>query len=190
MSQDSSVSLDQIIRTTQIIIGALIAGVTTFLVIVVLLVNLGVFGPPAGAANPANNLPAAQPAQTIPILTYVSAGMGVVLLLASFSLPNVVAAQVIRAASSPAQDGTTKSTPSPGGSITAAHAFRTSAIIAGALVEAAAFFAGCAYLLEQNPIALVVCGVLLAALVLHFPTRGRIERWIAQNEEKLRYGAF
>ena len=129
-----------------------------------------------------------QPAQTIPILTYASVGLGIVLLIMSFIVPNVVATRVLRGASAPAPDGTQKSGPPPGEGVTAANAFRTSAIISAAFVEGAAFFAGVAYLIEQSPIALGVCGALLAALVLRFPTRGRIDRWIAQADEKLRYG--
>jgi hypothetical protein len=116
----------------------------------------------------------------------MSAGMGMIFLPLSFILPNVVATQSLRAAAARASDGKPSSTPQPGGAVTPASAFQTSAIIGGALVEGAAFFSGVAYLIEQNPIALAVFGILLAALILRFPTRGRFDRWVEQQEEMLR----
>ena len=44
-------------------------------------------------------------------------------------------------------------------------------------------------MLEENYLALFVALVLLAALIAHFPTRGRVRRWIAQEEGKLRWGS-
>jgi hypothetical protein len=205
VSPDSQSAIDQVTRTTQIITGALITGVTTFLLIVVFLVHFMGFGAPAaapgqaagpnpnvsaaGAVNPGNN-PAAgqQPATSIPILTYLSVAVGVMLLPMSFILPNIMAAQSLRAAAARKPDGKPSPTPSSGGAPAPAMAFQNSAIIAGALNESPIFFAGIAYLIEQNPIALVVAGVLLAAMLLRFPTRDRVERWIALQEEKLRFG--
>jgi hypothetical protein len=187
-TNNDSNSVDQVVRTTQIVMGALIAGVTIFLVIVVTLVHFGGFGPLVGAANPGNNPAAAQrPAQSIPILTYLSAGMGIIVLPLSFLVPNLIATQGLRAAAARARSGTLSSTPPPGGNATPANVFHVSAIIGGAMDEGAAFFAGIAYLLEQNPIALGVCATLLAALILRFPTRGRFESWVERQEEKLRW---
>ncbi len=195
MSQAPSNSIDQITRTTQIIMGALISGVTIFLVIVVVLVHVVGLGAPAGAApgQGAGPNPAAA-APSIPILTYMAAGMGVLLLPLSFILPGLVATQSLRAAASAGPDGSSSPTKNnaimPGAASGPAAAFQTSAIIGGALIEAPAFLAGVAYLIEQNPIALGVMLVLLAAMIVRFPTRDRVERWIAQQEEKLRSGSY
>ena len=59
-------------------------------------------------------------------------------------------------------------------------------IIGAAINEGAAFFAGVAYLLERNPIALAVALVLIAGVIARFPTANRVERWIEQQQEKLR----
>jgi hypothetical protein len=188
MNSASGNSVDEVLRTTQIVMGALVAGVTIFLVIVVCLVHVGGFVQLFIAAIPANKAPPArQPAQAIPLLTYLSAGMGIIVLLLSFILPNVIATQGLRAAAARARNALPSPTSPSGGAITPANAFQTSTIMGGALNEGAAFFAAIAYLLEQNPIALGACGILLAALVLRFPTRGRFERWVARQEEKLRW---
>ncbi len=73
--------------------------------------------------------------------------------------------------------------------MTPAIAFQTSAIIGAALNEGPAFLAGVAYLIEQNPIALGVMLVLVAAMFVRIPTRDSVERWIEQQEEKLRAGS-
>jgi hypothetical protein len=215
VSPDSETAINQVTRTTQIIVGALITGVTSFLLIVVGMIHFAGFSlqgapatapgqaagpnPPgagagAGAANPVNNpaagqQPAPAPAPSIPILTYMSAGLAVILLPLSFILPNIVATQSLRSAAAGKPDNNPSSTPSVGKAANPANAFQTSAIIGGALDESVAFFAGIAYLIEQNPIALVVAGVCLGALVARFPTRDRVERWIALQEEKLRFGS-
>jgi hypothetical protein len=187
MNQNSSDSVDQIVRATQIVVGALIIGVTIFLVIVVCLVHLLGFGNAVGAANPGVNAPAAQqPAKSIPTLTYVSAGMGIILLPLSFILPNVLATQSLRSAAARATAATPSSSPPPGAAVTSANAYQTSMIIGGAIAEGAAFFAGVVYLIEQNPIALGVFVILLAALILQFPTRSRFDRWVERQEERLR----
>jgi hypothetical protein len=197
MSQAPDTSIDQITRTTQIIMGALISGVTTFLLIVVFLVHFVGFGAPGGAAAAPGQAAGPNPAataQSIPLLTYLAAGMGAMLLPLSFILPGYVAAQSLRSGAVRPPDGSSSPTKNPaassGQAVNPAAAFQSSTIIGAALDEGGAFFAGVAYLIEQNPIALGVMIVLLAALVVRFPTRDRVERWIAQQEEKLRSGSY
>ena len=196
MSQTPDTSIEQITRTTQIIMGSLIAGATSFLLIVVFLVHFVGFGAPAGAAGAPGQAAGANPAataQSIPILTYLAAGMGAILLPLSFILPGYIASQNLRSGATGPSDGSSspKNPAAPSGqAVTPAGAFQTSAIIGGALIEGPAFLAGIAYLIEQNPIALGVMLVLLAAMFVCFPTRGRVERWIEQQEEKLRSGSY
>jgi hypothetical protein len=206
ISSSSSSEIDQVTRITQIITGALIAGVTSFVLITIFLIHSAGFslngtpatpgpapaapGPAAGQSAPlaANPAAAQQPRQTIPILTYLSAAAGLVLLTLSLILPGLIATQSLRSAAARKPDGAPASDPKPSSDAkaTPAMAFQTSAIVGGALSEAPAFFATIAYLMEQNIIALVVVGVCLAALILRFPTRDRVERWISLQEEKLR----
>jgi hypothetical protein len=66
------------------------------------------------------------------------------------------------------------------------NAYMTALVIGAAINEGVAFFAVIAYLIEKNPIALVLALVLIAGLVARFPTVNRVERWIEQQQEKLR----
>lgn len=203
LSPDSGNAIDPIVRTTQIISIALIAGVTFFLLIVVYLVHFAGFGagsaanPAAGpgqaaarngpeAANAANRAPGQQPTQSIPILTYLSVAVALALLPLSFILPNILATQNRQRAAGPASGASSNPPTKANALANPATAFQTSAIIGGALNEGPAFLAGIAYLIEQNVIALGVLLVALAGLIVRFPTRERIERWIAIHEEKLR----
>jgi hypothetical protein len=183
-------SIQPVTRQGQIIIGGLISGVVFFLVIATV-VDLGPNpGLVAGGAG------AGQPAQTVPLVTYLALAFGAVLLPMSFIVPGLVAKQQRQAiaagnvtagtnltASSTAasSSGATKT---PAGGLPAAYL--TQLITGAAMNEGAAFFAGVAYLIEKNPIALVVAFVLLAALVARFPTGSRVERWLEQQQEKLR----
>jgi len=54
-----------------------------------------------------------------------------------------------------------------------------------ALNEGAAFFAGVAYLIGKDPIALGAGFLLVGALVVRFPTAHRVALWIAKQEEML-----
>ncbi len=196
VSPNSSNTIDQITRTTQIIIAALISGVTIFLLVVVGLIHFAGFGAPAkppvapgqaagpnapGTAQPASNA-AGQNSAAIPILTYLSAAVALTLLPLSFILPNVIASQTLRkaAAATPSKSANPNPSASPG--VTPGTVFQASAIFGAALTEGPAFLAGIAYLIEQNPIALVVFLVALATLILRFPTRDRVERWIANHQ--------
>ncbi len=65
-------------------------------------------------------------------------------------------------------------------------AYLNQLIVGAAMNEGAAFFAGVAYLIEKNPIALAIGLVLIAGVIARFPTASRVERWIEQQQEKLR----
>jgi hypothetical protein len=201
ISQESGDAVARVTRTTQLIIGAEIAGVTFFLLIVLYLVHgagFSLMGAPPGQAAAANAPGAPNPGggqqapQSMPLVTYICAAMAVTVLPLSFILPGVIATASLRsgAAQRPADGSSPTKTAgaTPGAPGSTAAAFQTSAIIGGALAESAAFFGCVAYLIEQNPIALVVAAVSIAALVVQFPTRGRVERWIAVQDEKLRWG--
>ena len=172
-------SIQAVTRQGQIIIGALISGVVFFLVIATV-VDLGPNpGVVAGGAG------AGQRAQTVPLVTYLALAFGAVLLPMSFMVPGLVAKQQRQAiaagnvtagtnltASSTAasSSGATKT---PAGGLHAAYL--TQLITGAAMNEGAAFFAGVAYLIEKNPIALALAFVLLTAIVARFPTGSRVD---------------
>jgi hypothetical protein len=46
------------------------------------------------------------------------------------------------------------------------------------LLEGGCFMALVAYMIERQTVSLGAAAVLLAGLILHFPTRGRVEAWM------------
>jgi hypothetical protein len=191
-------AIQPVIRLAQIIVGTLMTGVAFFLVIATL-VDLGPDpGVAAGAAGGggAGAHGAVQPAPMVPFITYAALAAGAVLLPMSFVVPGLVAkkqrqaiaAGKVAAGANPAPGLTSANTSQaikmPAGDEGAA--FLSQLIIGAAMAEGAAFFAGAAYLVEKNPIALGAALVLLAALAARFPTAGRAGRWIEQQREKLR----
>jgi hypothetical protein len=183
-------------RQGQIIVGALITGVSIFLVIATV-VDLGLepgVGPPAGVGAGVGAQPAGQPAQSVPFLTYIALAVGAGCLPISFIVPSLVAKQqrLAMAGGKSSPDQSPASTPAqrPEAVRTAPiglpGAYLNQLIVGAAMNEGAAFFTVIAYLIEKNPIALAVALVLIAGLIARFPTAGRVERWIEQQQEKLR----
>ena len=179
-------------RQAQIIVGALIAGVSFFLAIAFFL-DLGIkprTAGPGAAGNPA----AGQPTDSMPILTYTAVAFAAVVVPMSVIVPGLVtkqeriaiaAGKFPSAANSAATPGASPDTP-----ISAvgrwSKAYLTQLIIGAAMIEGVAYFAGVAFLIEKNPIAMGVALLLVAGVVALFPTVNRIERWIEQQQEKLR----
>jgi hypothetical protein len=64
------------------------------------------------------------------------------------------------------------------------NVYQTRMIIGSAMLEGAAMAQFIAYLVEGRMVSLVVGGLLLAGLVLQFPTRGRVETWIERQLER------
>ena len=175
----------------QIIVGALVAGLVTFSVIVTIM-NIGSAPGPAAAGGPgAQGAVAAE--SPLPIITYVAIAFGAASLPMSFVVPGLVTKQQRRAFASAGTTASTSPAPPPGKRSDAAKAplsglpaaFLTELVIGAAMNEGAAFLALVAYLIEKNPIALALAGVLIAGVIARFPTAGRVERWIEQQRQKL-----
>ncbi len=162
--------LGPVLRTLQIIVGALTAGSVVFLIIAMILAG----GIAAAADNP-------------PILTYTALGFAATILLVRAIVPNVIVAT----GRSQIAQGTWKS---PGGHqangafsamlermgdagrLVIINQVRT--IIAAALLEGATFLLLVAYLVEHSWISLSVAIMFILALAMHFPTRQRLVEWI------------
>jgi hypothetical protein len=56
--------------------------------------------------------------------------------------------------------------------------YRAKTIAGAAMLEGAAFFGLITYLVNQDPIALALGGLLIVGVALHFPTRSGVIRWI------------
>ena len=171
-------------RTCQIIVAALVMGVVSFLVIVLLFVPRSIMlAPVPAAAGPAGApMPAPLPAG-LPIITYIALAMGISVLVLSFVVPNLI---VSRARSQMAK-GTApkigKAQEEDGAAFL--PTYQTQLIVGAALLEGGAFFAAIAYMLERSPLALLAAGVLLGLLVTRVPTIERVRGWIEKQLDLL-----
>lgn len=180
MTSDQDV-IRTVTRQGQIILGALITGVSIFLVIATV-VDLGLepgVGPPAGVGAGAG----AQPSPSVPILTYMALVVGAACLPMSLIVPSLVAKQqrlaIAGGKSLPGQSPASTPAQRPEAVRTAPIglplAYLNQLIVGAAMNEGVAFFAGVAYLIEKNPIALAVALVLIAGQTLH-PVREHAPR--------------
>ncbi|MFI5458033.1 MAG: hypothetical protein ACHRXM_21545 [Isosphaerales bacterium] len=193
--------ITNVIRTSQIIVGALIAGVLTF-VAIAFMVDLRPnrqAGVQAEAGANAGVRAGAQFALTDSIITYTAVAFAAVLLPLSFVVPNLVTRQSLRAIAgglSPFPSPSNPAVPATGPQMPQtetgklAALYSSNLIIGAALNEGLTFFAAMAYLIEKNPIALGLSLLLIAVLIARFPTAGRVERWIEQQREKLRDAGY
>ena len=184
-----------ITRMGQIIVGALVAGVSIFLVIAVMLdldINPG-GAVPVGAGGGAGAPGAGQPGTSMPILTYAALAFAAISLPMSVIVPGLVTRQrrshdCQREVCAP--DAGTAVTQGPGrdAPVSPVNAWRLAylnqLIIGAAINEGATFFAAIAYLIEKNPIALVLAAVLIAGLIARFPTVDRVEHGLNVNKRK------
>jgi hypothetical protein len=184
-------------RTSQIMIGALVAGVLMAVVaaVIVDLATRPQVGAQQGAAAAGAGVFGARGAGgTLPIITYCALAFAVVLLPLSFLVPVLVTDR------SRQQMAQGKAPPSLGGGAAGSRTgaglpatetgmlaalYPANHLIGAALTEGAAFFAAVAYLVERNPLALGVALLLVVVLIARFPTIERVERWIDQQREKL-----
>ena len=151
------------LRAMQIIAFALPMGVVIFLGIVLFLVY--------GRANAP-----APPQQSLPIITIISGVFFLVTGSLSFIVPQFItrAALTQQAAQSEARD---------------ANALlglrQTSMIISIALLEGPAFFALIAFLVEQQPLVLIVPGLALLGMLAQFPTENSVRNWLELNGRRV-----
>jgi hypothetical protein len=167
-------TLTPVLRTLQIIVGALLAGCTFFLAIVLIASR-----EMAGGDGP-------------PLLSYTAIACGVMALLArAVTARAIVAAgrrNILRKAGR-APIGGTWSMPQPVG--VRGDTLDESAVVAGllpllstatiaacAMLEGATFFLLVAYLVEQWLPALIVAVAMIVLLALHLPTRSRVIHWV------------
>ena len=182
-SMTDSDALVPFIRVCQIIVGALVMGVVTFLVIVVVFLPRFDGGGPDAAQAGRADAPQAAPATELPIITDVALALGASVLVLSFVIPQVAVTQArgqIAKGTAPkpakaAEEDTASLLP----------VYQTRLIIGSALLEGGAFFATIAYMLERKPMALAAAGVLLGVLLTRLPTALRLRGWLDRQTEIL-----
>jgi hypothetical protein len=158
------------VRTMQIICGTLAAGVVVFLVVVLVL---------RGTPDPA-----AQPG----LVTYVSVGFFLVILMAAMIVPRSIVqgqlTQIARGTWKPPQQLPANYDVSSE-SAKLLMAYQTQMIVRLAMLEGAGFFGLVAYFLEGHWLALGVGICALALLLSQFPTRGRLENWAESARSRM-----
>jgi hypothetical protein len=178
--------IQPIVRTCQIIVGALIMGVVFFLIIVLVAVPPLLNAAPAvgeGAAAAPGVAPPNDP--QLPLITYIAVAVCLLELILAFVIPpttvNRSRGQIAHAGSDKTRgDVAAEAKKSEPASDTAklAALYQNQLIIGSALLEGGAFFAGVAYMVERRPIALAAAILLLVVLALRLPTADRIHSWI------------
>jgi hypothetical protein len=168
LSDPQRAYIRNVARTLQIIVGAMAAGVLFFVAIVV-------FALPNAAQ--------ARAADSQPLITYVAVGMSVAIGAAWLVVPSAVVRRMRETlvSGSSKEWGIVKHMPNAdqiGDAIPLAAIYQTGMIIRVALLEGTAFLAAVAYMLERQPIALILVGVLWLMIVSHIPTVSRVESWV------------
>lgn len=148
------VSPASVVRTTQIIIGALISGLVCF----------------GGIALTSQNQPGGQS-----VLTMVGAGLSLMQVLMWIVIPGIVAKAQLKDLRDVAEADRMP---------LLAQAFLTRKIIGAALLEGAGFFNLVGYMIERQVISLAIVGVLLALLAAMLPTQGQFDSWAEEMQRE------
>lgn len=155
------------LQTMKILAGAMIAGVTFFLVIIVAVLRSG-------------KLFADDLWSVTDVLVILGLGMAAMLAVMSFLVPRLVAAGAIRQLGKPdpkerAPEGWEGWSPRAPRLL---PVYQTSLILRLALLEGAAFFNLIVFMLKGNALALLAALVLIALMILSFPIESKIRDWI------------
>jgi len=157
LNDDERELLKPLVRTMQIIVGALAIGIVNFLVVALWIVL-------------SSNDPAADP----PLLTYVAMGTAVLAFAASALVATFIAG--------PLKQQVANAQAFDSGGVrdfrTYAGVYQTLLIIRCAILEGAAFFCLVSFMVEHQNAGLVVATILLLAILVQFPTMPRLESWI------------
>lgn len=161
----------QLVRPMQIIVVALVMGVLTFLVVVL------VMGLDLQSAAP-------------PLISYLALGFAGVAVLALLIVPGLVVGHGRRAIVNGTfrASGLAKPTDSANTSDTMllAGVFQSQLIVACAFLEGAAFFNVMAYMLHGLIANLIVAVALAGAILCHFPTAGSLQDWVTREEGSIK----
>ena len=160
-SHEPAGGADQV-RAMQIIAGALIAGVTMFALLAIMMTM--------------------DRAPEAPLISYIAAGSAALATLLRAIIPAAVARRKV--------DQLANSVDASDGGATESQLYRvyqTSMIIGMAMLEGTAFFCLIAYMGEANMLPLTATGVLLVLMFCSYPTQSRVDHWV---ENQLRLMSF
>ena len=153
--------LPAVVRSLQIVVFAMMAGVVAFSIVALLM---------------------GKPADGTPLLTYVAAGATAAAIVTRLVVPRIYISHAVERLAAPTDlaargEGPTEQQ--------LANVFSTATILGVALLEGAAFFNLVAYLLEAQLLSLLIVGMLLLAMGLHFPLLGSVTAWVRQREREI-----
>jgi len=139
--------------------------------------------------NPPNN-----PNIPAPTFTYMGIGFAALMLVLHFVVPPIIVAmqrkQIARGTWNPSSAKNPISAEELSRMSDADKLFllyqRSQFSVVAAMLAAAAFVNGAAYALEGDLVSLVVALLLVAVMLLRFPTRSRVERFLSEQGELLR----
>jgi hypothetical protein len=158
------------LRVTRIIISALVIGVVVCGVVFV-------------AMRQQQN----QPAAADPFITYIALGFAAFQVMLQAVVPGLMTTGLRRQIAAGKWPPANPGRPVPPDDLgKLCGLFQTRLIVGAALVEGAAFFLLIAYFLEGSELALAGAGVMLALLLVRFPTRPGLESWLSDQHELLR----
>lgn len=161
--------LRAMLTNMRIISAALISGVIVFLVVVLFIVE--------GDRQPGT-----------PLLTYLGLAFGALGLVFAFIVPGFMGGSIKQALADgkrvdlPAQFKASQDVGIVGNLL---FLFQTRLIIGYAILEGAAFFNLVAYMIERQDVSLAIVGLLLGAMLVKFPTRGKVEAWLADESRSI-----
>ncbi len=167
MTDPEPVVPQQRVLTLQIIVGALLTGVTAFLVIVLAIVLGG-------------NVPARG---GLPMMALIAVAVMAVNATLAVALPGFMTQRAVQQIAT----GTWAPPPNVNPADVATDAAKlllvrqTTLLVAAALLEAAGFLGCIAFLLEQQYFALAVVGAVLIGLLALFPTAGTVRAWLERQ---------
>lgn len=117
--------------------------------------------------------------RSTPIITYVGAAMGGMMIAASLAMPGLIDTGLRRrlAAGGPAKGA------SLGETLARAYFMRNILIVA--LLEGGAMMSAIAFFLEGQLVSLVVLGLLLAGMAIQWPSTDRVIRWMESQARQL-----
>jgi hypothetical protein len=165
---DFSNALDARLRVARILTVAIIAGAV---IAGAILITLRTQNPP-------------QPPAQQPIVSYVGYAFAAICLLASVLVPGIILASFRKQIAQGRQPNSSAPWPQPPNDLVSwITLYQSSLIISLALLEGPTFLQLIAYFLEGQSISLGVALGLVACMILKFPTRAGVERWIETQRE-------
>lgn len=173
--------LDERLRTIQIIVAALLAGVLVFTVFVLFSKPTIQRTAPAAPADRPAAVTAPTPALSLVAIVVFAAALMIWLIVPSRLADREVAKIASGTWTPPAQSQTMPaSLTTDTGKLLVVFTTRT--IIAAALLEGPAFLGSAAYMIERRAFTLAIVACAVALIVITFPTRGRVLQWLERQQ--------